>query len=63
MPFSLRCVQYNDKYTTRLVDEEEPGRIRPMQRSQGRFPYAVIDPACDGINVYLNLDDTLKNAF
>jgi len=47
-----------------VVDEEEPGRsIRPMQRSQGRFPYAVIDPACDGINVYLNLDDTLKNAF
>jgi len=26
----------------------------------GRFPRAV-KPACDGINVYMNLDDTLKN--
>ena len=26
----------------------------------GRFPHAV-KPACDGINVYMNLDDTLKN--
>jgi len=25
-----------------------------------RFPHAV-KPACDGINVYMNLDDTLKN--
>ena len=26
----------------------------------GRFPHAV-KPACDGINVYMNLDDMLEN--
>jgi len=36
---------------------------RPMQRSQrlsGQFLHAV-KPACDGINVYMNLDEMLKN--
>ena len=44
-----------------VVDEEEPGRrvVLTNDRS-GRFPHAV-KPACDGINVYVNLDDTLKN--
>jgi len=32
---------------------------RPMHRS-GRFPRAI-KPACDEINVYMNLDDPLRN--
>jgi len=39
----------------------EPGRcvVSTTDRS-GRFPHAV-KPACGGLNIYMNLDDTLKN--
>jgi len=33
---------------------------RPMQDCRGQFPH-VVELACDGINVHMNLDDTLKN--
>jgi len=33
---------------------------RPMQRISGGFLHAV-KPACDGITVYMNLVDALKN--
>ena len=34
---------------------------RSMQRSQQSILSCTVWPACDGINVYMNLDDTLKN--
>jgi len=80
IPFTLRCIQYGNKYFRRpathvwckqfahsrevLLMRKNPWSLccfddRCNDRS-GRFPHAV-KPACDGINVYTNLDDTLKN--
>ena len=66
---------YGDKYFTRPaiyiwrkkfahgresgVDEEEPGR-RVVSTTDATISHAV-KPACDGINVCMNMDDTLKN--
>ena len=46
-----------------VVDEEEPGR-RVVSTTDairsGRLPHAV-KPASDRLNIYMNLDDKLKN--
>ena len=40
-----------------VVDEEEHGR-RVVPTTDATI--TAVKPACDGINVYMNLDDTLK---
>jgi len=60
--FGVKCLLMVGKMLSMrndLVDIVSTTDDRYKDRSS-RFSHAVW-PACDGINVYMNLDDTLKN--